>query len=386
MKGEPIMKRKGTNIPLGTFRYVLALLSVTGTILVTGVGAQDRAPLNVENRFFATGWMGDGKDATRYIDLLEKCSEDPHSGPACIRITYKEFGREGWGGMYWQNQPDNWGDRPGEDLSQAGYNSITFWARGSQGDELVEFKAGDIIEGGKKYKDSFRATAGKVFLTKDWQKFYVDLQGKDLSCVIGGFCWIAAQTGNDRAPTFYIDDINYAYEIPPKLDYFDIGSRFTASGWMGDGEFGTAYIRLQEACKEKPRSGPACVKVTYATFGPKTWGGIYWQNRTGNWGDYAGDDLSKAGYRYVTFWARGETGDEAVEFKAGGIIAPGKTHADSFEVSLGRVSLTREWRQYRMDLTGKDLSSVIGGFCWVANRPSNPDGLTFYLDDIRFER
>lgn len=154
---------------------------------------------------------------------------------------------------------------------------------------------------------------------------------------------------------------------------------------MGDGESGTAYIKLNEGCREQPHSEPACIKVTYPTFGPKGWGGVYWQNRMGNWGDHTGDDLSNGGYRYITFWARGQNGDETVEFKAGDIKAS-KTHADSFEASIGKVSLTRTWRLYKMDLTGKDLSSVIGGFCWIANRPSNPNGLTFYLDDIRFER
>ena len=75
-----------------------------------------------------------------------------------------------------------------------------------------------------------------------------------------------------------------------------------------------------------------------------------------------------------------------VEFKAGGIHDRTKRYKDSFEVSLGRIPLTREWQQHRINLEGKDLSSVIGGFCWVASQPANPDGLTFYLDDIRFER
>ena len=46
--------------------------------------------------------------------------------------------------------------------------------------------------------------------------------------------------------------------------------------------------------------------------------------------------------------------------------------------------LTNEWTQYNIPLRNADLSSVIGGFCWAANVNANPNGLTFYLDDIKF--
>jgi hypothetical protein len=87
----------------------------------------------------------------------------------------------------------------------------------------------------------------------------------------------------------------------------------------------------------------------------------------------------------LVFWAKGETGNERVEFKAGGIDAPGKPYRDSFEKSLGTVRLDTQWTRYELDLTGEDLSSVIGGFCWVATARSNPNGLTFYIDSITIE-
>lgn len=73
-----------------------------------------------------------------------------------------------------------------------------------------------------------------------------------------------------------------------------------------------------------------------------------------------------------------------VEFKAGGIETMKHKHRDSFRATLGRVTLTKEWREYSIDLTGADLSSVIGGFCWVASADYNTGaGVVFYLDDIR---
>jgi hypothetical protein len=75
-----------------------------------------------------------------------------------------------------------------------------------------------------------------------------------------------------------------------------------------------------------------------------------------------------------------------VEFKAGGIENSSKKYHDSFEVTLGRVTLTREWKQYQIDLSGADLSSVIGGFCWVASADYNSGAkMTFFLDDILLE-
>lgn len=164
---------------------------------------------------------------------------------------------------------------------------------------------------------------------------------------------------------------------------FDIWVKFVASGWMGDGGEGTRYVKLFEAWRENTHSDPVCIKIVYL-LGPKGWAGIYWQNKPNSWGDKPGTNLQKMGYKKLTFWARGENGGEVVEFKAGGINVPGKPYKDSFEVSSGKIVLENTWKQYTLDLEGKDLSSVIGGFCWVASRAANPEGLTFYLDDIYY--
>ena len=169
-----------------------------------------------------------------------------------------------------------------------------------------------------------------------------------------------------------------------QIEPFDVWSNFTASGWMGDGERGTKYINFIESSDENPHSSPYCVRIQYLP-GPIGWAGIYWQNRPDNWGDLRGENFSDSGYTKITFWARGEKGDEVVEFKAGGIDAPGKRHKDSFEVSIGKKILSNEWEQFIINLKDKDLSNVIGGFCWVASISSNPSGLTFYLDDIQYE-
>jgi hypothetical protein len=162
----------------------------------------------------------------------------------------------------------------------------------------------------------------------------------------------------------------------------DVTALYVPSGFMGDGEQG-GLVQVRPVTGEKPRPGAEgrpCYKVTYKP-GNKAWAGVYWLYPPDNWGDKPGRSIR--GARRITFWAVGAKGGEIVEFKAGGVT--GKRYNDSFEVGIGSVALTAAWRQYVIELRGTDLSSVIGGFAWVATAASNPGGLTFYLDDIRYE-
>jgi hypothetical protein len=165
--------------------------------------------------------------------------------------------------------------------------------------------------------------------------------------------------------------------------YTDKGSpvnHFIASGWMGD----VADISYSDTSTENPHSGSSCIKVVYgnkASNGAR-WAGLYWQNPANNWGSKKGGfDLT--GATKITFWARGENGDERIEeFKMGGITGE---YPDSDAAGIGPVILTKEWKEYTIDLRGKDLSYVSGGFCWATNLDVNPNGATFYIDDIVYE-
>lgn len=170
----------------------------------------------------------------------------------------------------------------------------------------------------------------------------------------------------------------------PKDHILKVAERYTASGWMGDGKEGKKYVQLLTQSKDNPKSPPTCIKISYA-LGPEGWAGIYWLNKPDNWGDKEGDDLGGKAFKKVTFYARGERGGEVVEFKAGGVDGTGKKFKDSFEVSTGKVRLEKDWKKYELKVEGKTLSSVIGLFCWVAADTDNPDGLTFFLDDIQYE-
>ncbi len=164
------------------------------------------------------------------------------------------------------------------------------------------------------------------------------------------------------------------------LDSNANGNHFVPSGWMGD--YGD--LKYNDKFTTNPHSGSTCIQITYsgkATQGAR-WAGIYWQNPPNNWGTRPGGyDLT--GAKKLTFWARGDKGGERIEeFKTGGITGE---YADSDVAGIGPVVLTTEWQQFTIDLEGKDLSSISGGFCWATNLDAAPEGCTFYLDDIRYE-
>ena len=158
------------------------------------------------------------------------------------------------------------------------------------------------------------------------------------------------------------------------------GNHYAPSGWMGD----YSDVSFNDANRETPHTGSTCIKIIYrpnASQGAR-WAGMFWQNPPNNWGEKKGGyDLT--GATKLTFWARGEKGGERIEeVKMGGISG---TYPDSDSASLGPVILTKDWQKYEIDLEGRDLSYVSGGFCWATNLDVNPEGCTFYLDDIRYE-
>ncbi len=166
--------------------------------------------------------------------------------------------------------------------------------------------------------------------------------------------------------------------------YSDKGSRFNhyvPSGWMGD--YGD--LKLDDGNKEGPKSGTTAIKWVYTGEAKNgaNWAGAFWQHPANNWGSRDGGyDLN--GYKRLTFWARGSKGGEKIaEFKVGGITGE---FMDSDSMSVGPIELTKDWKQYTIDLADKNLSKIIGGFAWAASRDDNQEGFTIFLDEIRFEK
>lgn len=341
------------------------------------------------NHYIPSGFMGDYGD----IRINDQYMMTPHSGTSCIQFTYtaKRSQGQGWVGVYWQSPANNWGSKKGGfDLTEM--TKLTFWARGTKGGEVIQ----KFFVGGIKgtYPDSTMVEIGPVELTDTWRQYTINLAGQDLSYINGGFCWTTTADLNSAGCEFFLDDIKFEADptIEPEgkkkqgmpfyvfADRGSINNHFIPSGYMGD--YGD--IRMDVASKEDPYLGDSCIKIVYtgqATQGAR-WAGVYWQNPANNWGTVdAGLDLSKA--TKVTFWARGAKGGERIEeIKVGGIMGE---YSDSDTASIGPVILNKEWTQYSIDLKGKDMSYIIGGFCWTTNIDVNLDGATFYLDEIKYE-
>ncbi len=160
-------------------------------------------------------------------------------------------------------------------------------------------------------------------------------------------------------------------------------NHFVPSGYMPDG----MCLKQSDVWQENCQQGKTCIKVAYdipCSIKGRGWAGVYWLNPADNWGDRKGG-FNLTGAKRLVFWARGEKGGETIaEFKIGG-VGISREYPDSDTVGIGPVILSKEWKQYSIDLRGRDLSYLSGGFAWVANTENNTESCTFFLDDIHYE-
>ena len=380
----------------------------------------------MDNHFAPSGWMGD-IDTIHFNDCAQ-LSEDWEDRSIEIEYTPAATDSEGWAGIYWLEPEDNWGDHPGGYILE-GFVQLRFRARSTVDGAQVKFLVGGVNTGA--YPSSIpepiyaQEADGQGFVTLStvWQEYHIDLRGTDLSHVIDGFGWVAERERTPHGVTVYLDDIVFDRQpLPTPIptptavqpsptaiaaqDTFYVYSdanapdnHFVPSGWMGD----IGDVSVDQGYAGSVCSGRSAIQVTYKAQGngpsegcesygpPCWWAGLYWQQPENNWGNVAnaGYDLSQ--YNRLVFCARGEVGGEQIEFGMGGIGYSGGTGApiEPYPDSARKVSiwvtLKNTWQEYTIDLTGRDLNYVIGGFLWSTNRDKNLSGAVFYLDDIRFE-
>lgn len=183
------------------------------------------------NHFRARGRMSSCGDEAAVPPMEEAFTGIDCRGATCIRAVFRARGRN-WGGWYFLNgvlrggetapQP-NWGRQPGAGVNLRGASRLAFRARGERGGERVEFfclgVGRDPATGvpTAPYPDSDRkASTGWVTLAKAWRDYSIDLRGRDLSYVLGGFGWVTNAVVNaHRDAVFYLDEIRYD---KPRLD------------------------------------------------------------------------------------------------------------------------------------------------------------------------
>jgi hypothetical protein len=202
-------------------------------------------------------------------------------------------------------------------------------------------------------------------------KVPIDIAEGDYIIEITG---IGAKNKTEHSTNYFLKVKNPPFNPQRLVDLF------YPDGWMGD----IRDITFDPDFVYNSSSGETCIRINYSARGTagKKWAGIYWLYPNNNFGTNAqGRDLT--GATELRFRAMGSRGGERAEFKVGGVIGDFK---DSFQPARPiAVTLTPEWAEYVIDLTGKDLSNVFGGFCWVTNTDQNPNGCTIFLDNILFE-
>lgn len=150
--------------------------------------------------YAASGFMGNAGAIGMKLDATDK----PHSGKTCLEVKYNST--KEWGGVLWQSPANDWdGAKPGG-ANLTGAKSLEFWARGDAGGEVVNFVMG-VLDGAQAYPDTAKAELPNVKLSKEWQKFTMPLNGRDLSRIKTGFGWSLAAQG--KPVKFYLDDIRY---------------------------------------------------------------------------------------------------------------------------------------------------------------------------------
>ncbi len=157
------------------------------------------------------------------IDL--NCASNPYQGTTCIENKFTGTDLS-WGGWYLMNgvlqgdetQPKpNWGNYSDAGFNLVGATTLTFYAKGQNGGERVEFFAFGVgwnVSTGlpvEAFPDSSPKTSiGYVTLTATWTEYTLSLVGLDLSYVLGGFGWATNAIENSNQPiTFFLDDIKY---------------------------------------------------------------------------------------------------------------------------------------------------------------------------------
>lgn len=153
--------------------------------------------------------------------------------------------------------------------------------------------------------------------------------------------------------------------------------------------------------------GATVIKCTFMKDQSNLQGGYYFQNGVlpaatstpiANFGTEPNTGIDLTGAVSLSFWAKGEKGGEKIEFFMGGVGRKAETgntlpdfpYPDSSPrypvFGTAPVVLTTQWQRFTIPFPANwDFSYVLGGFAWYATLTNNPNGATFYLDDIQYE-
>ena len=223
-----------------------------------------------------------------------------------------------------------------------------------------------------------------------------------LSLCLAAFSPLLAQPSGDSAQRglAYLRRVmdEFHTRFPVYDDVSSAGNHFHAYAKIPDAN---APVEMNGSWTVGPHSGATAIRCE---FKPKAaFGGFYLQNGTltgtqtapvPNFGTMPDAGIDLTGATALTFWARGEFGNEKVDFFVGGVgydaitgakIAPYPDSTPRTPPFGSIFTLSQGWQKYTIDLSGRPMNYVLGALGWVADAARNPGGAVFYLDDIQFE-
>jgi hypothetical protein len=147
----------------------------------------------------------------------------------------------------------------------------------------------------------------------------------------------------------------------------DIDSFFRPTGLVGDTK--NITVRSDNKCN--------CIIITYRPSSDPllNYGGVYWQYPY-NWGEGNGRDLT--GFKGLTFEAISNNKPNSKAFFSVGYPA------DQYYTEINEP-VPGEWKQFRIDLSGKELSNVKAGFGCIVRKSDNPQGAEIKIRNIYYE-
>ncbi len=170
-----------------------------------------------------------GRDRDLVHDLDENFQENPYADESCIRCQIDTRGND-WGGWMFLNgylpagetvPKLNDGKQPNTGLDLTGATHLSFYAKGEQGGERVEFFTlgfgydGDTGSPVVEYPDSARkASRGFITLSNEWEEYTIDFGWADLSSICCGFGFVCSGGESGNADNvFYLDEIRFVGDI-----------------------------------------------------------------------------------------------------------------------------------------------------------------------------
>jgi len=162
-------------------------------------------------------------------------------------------------------------------------------------------------------------------------------------------------------------------------DWYAGGNHYFPSGWYN----GDDNMAFDDDWREDFHNGFSCIKVIWnGLLGDDgwKWNGIIWQEPEGNWVGNNGLGYDLTGATKLSFWAK--TDDPGLRL----IYMVGYPNDSCDEVCDTTAELTTSWTYHDLDLSGRELSDICGGFAFIFTDvlDPNPNGCTFYLDDIKY--